>query len=155
LINALEKAGTSTDPEVRRRAESIVTTIGMKLRDEQLCFTGHTAAVRFVCVLADGKRLLTSGDDKTLRLWDADTGKELRVFEGHKGRVVSAAFSPDGKRILSGSWDMTMRLWDATTGKELHQMNHQDRGRNEVISVAFAPESKARSICYQHATRAS
>src|SRR5437667_9540541 len=43
LIKALEKAGTSGDPEVSRRAESIRTAIGMKLRDEQLCLTGHTS----------------------------------------------------------------------------------------------------------------
>src|SRR5205823_3717468 len=81
LLDALQKAETSTDPEVSRRAQGIVTDIGMKLRDEQLCLTGHTNGVWSVTISADGKRLLTSGNDRNLRLWDADTGEQLRVFE--------------------------------------------------------------------------
>src|SRR5205814_7953599 len=53
----------------------------------ELCLTGHTEALRSVCVSPDGKRLLTSSDDKTLRLWDAHTGKQLSVFEGHTDRA--------------------------------------------------------------------
>src|SRR5205823_4323707 len=89
---------------------------------EQLRLTGHKGQVWSVSVSADGKRLLTSSSDKTLRLWDTDTGKCLCVFEGHTGRIVGAALSPDGRRVLSGSGDRTVRLWDATTGKELQQM---------------------------------
>src|SRR5207245_1697796 len=82
LFDALHQATTSHDPEVRRRAEDLVAVLEKKLSGEQLRFTGHTALVRCVCVSADGKRVLTSSEDKTLRLWDADTGKELRVFAG-------------------------------------------------------------------------
>ena len=142
LLDALHKATSSNDPEVRRRAEVIVADIEKKFRDEQLCFTGHTAEVWTVSVSADGKRLLTSSADKTLRLWDADTGKCLRDFEGHTERIVGAALSPDGKRVLSGCDDRTVRLWDATTGKELRQMTGHTE---EVWSVAFGPEGQALS----------
>jgi WD40 repeat protein len=60
-----------------------------------------------VCVSAEGKRLLTSSDDRTLRPWDAHTGEQLRVFEGHTASVNAAALSPDGKRVLSGGSDKT------------------------------------------------
>jgi WD40 repeat protein len=59
----------------------------------------------------DGKALAGAGDDNTVRLWDAETGKELAVFK-HAGRVWSVAFSPDGKTVASGSDDKTVRLWD-------------------------------------------
>ena len=56
--------------------------------------------------------MLTGSGDKTARLWDAATGKDIRTFKGHKDAVTSVAFSPDGKRVLTGSNDKTARLWD-------------------------------------------
>jgi WD40 repeat protein len=112
--------------------------------DEQLCLTGHTSHVWSVSVSADGKRVLTSSTDKTLRLWDADTGQCLRVFEGHTGRVAfGAALSPDGKRVLSGSDDKTLRLWDADTGKEIRLMTGHTAN---VDGVAFGPDGMAISV---------
>jgi hypothetical protein len=51
-------------------------------------------------------------DDKTARIWDAATGKEITVLRGHEGAVQSAAFSPDGARIVTASDDKTARIWD-------------------------------------------
>ena len=59
----------------------------------------------------DGRRALSAGFDKTLRLWDLETGKELRRFAGHTGRVLDVIISDDGSRALSGSDDGTVRLW--------------------------------------------
>jgi WD40 repeat protein len=59
----------------------------------------------------DGARLLTGGSDRTVRLWDVRTGKELCRLRGHKAVVWSVAFAPDGRHALSGSADMTLRLW--------------------------------------------
>ena len=67
----------------------------------------------------DGKRVLTSSVDQTARLWDAATGKELRVFRGHAAPVSSARFSPNGRFVLTASEDGTTRLWDSETADEL------------------------------------
>ena len=80
-LDALRPATTSDEPEVRFRALQIVATIvadvDNRLYGPELCLTAHTGRVLSVCVSADGKRLLTCSDnDKTLRLWDADTGKK-------------------------------------------------------------------------------
>ena len=52
-----------------------------------------------------------------MKLWDRESGKELRTFQGHGSSSV--AFSPDGRHILSGSWDNTVKLWDRESGKEV------------------------------------
>jgi hypothetical protein len=73
-------------------------------------------------------RLLSGGDDNTLKLWNAATGELLRIFEGHSVSVKSVAFSHDGRRIVSGSDDTTVRLWDTATGNLLTTLIG---GRNE------------------------
>jgi WD40 repeat protein len=70
----------------------------------------------------DGQRIVSGSSDRKMRLWDANTGKQLGApFKGHKDAVSTVAFSHDGKQIVSGSNDTTVRLWDAMTGKQIGQ----------------------------------
>ena len=73
-------------------------------------------------VLADGRRALSGSDDRTLRLWDLETGAELRRFEGHTRWITSVTVLADGRRALSGAYDLTLRLWDLETGAELRRV---------------------------------
>ena len=59
----------------------------------------------------DGRRAVSASYDKTLRLWDLTTGREMHRFAGHEGAVSCVAVSPDGRYALSGSSDKTVRLW--------------------------------------------
>src|SRR5262249_29729574 len=86
----------------------------------------------------DGRQAVSGGDDATVRLWDVETGKQLRRFQGHTGNVCGVAFSPDGKRVLSGG-GKPMRLWDASTGKELWRFEGHTDG---IYDVAFSPDGK-------------
>ena len=84
----------------------------------------------------DGDTLVCCSADKTVRLWDVETRKELKTFNGHTAYVVSANFSPDGKLIVSGSHDSTVRLWNVV------EKNCQDtiRGHDSMVwSAVFDP----------------
>ena len=81
--------------------------------------------------------MLSGGADKTVRLWDADTGKELRQMTGHTGAVCSVAFGPEGQ-ALSGGYDGTMRLWDLKTGKQAGVFTAD----KNVCKVAYSAKAK-------------
>lgn len=148
-LDALYKAEASADAEVRGRAAKIAAAIQGKICVELMCLAGHTSEVWSVCVSADGKRLLTGSEDKTLRLWDTATGKSLHVFKGHTELLYGSALSPDGKQVLSAG-DKTVRLWDTSTGKEIRQMTgHQ----GFVVRVALGPEGRALSGGYDGTLR--
>ena len=79
---------------------------------DPLALTGHQDAVSTAAYSPDGNLIVTGSFDRTLRVFQAADGAELRVLDGHLGQVLSVAVSADGRRVLSGSRDATVKLWD-------------------------------------------
>ena len=83
------------------------------------------------------QKIISGSVDRTIKIWDANTGICLQTLKGHSDGVTSVAFSPDGTRIISGSYDKTIKIWDANTGQCLETLMGHSRG---VFSVAFSPD---------------
>ena len=102
---------------------------------------GHSRPVLSVAFSPDGQRIVSGSHYQAIKLWDAQTGLELRSLD-LPGSVGSMAFSPDGQRIVSSSHDDTdnaIKVWDAQTGSDLRTLEgHSD----SVQSVAFSPDGQ-------------
>ncbi|REK26403.1 MAG: WD40 repeat domain-containing protein [Planctomycetota bacterium] len=99
----------------------------------------HEGPVGSVTWSPDSRWILSGSADKTIRVWDADSGAEVAVLRGHEGNVKSVCWSPDGRWIASSSGDITLRLWDAATGAELAVLRgHEER----VNSVCWSPDGR-------------
>jgi RNA polymerase sigma factor (sigma-70 family) len=107
---------------------------------------GHTGRVTWVAFASDGRRAISSSHDRTIRIWDVGTGRELRLLSGHHDRIECAVFSPDGRRALSCAWDGTIRLWDVATGKQLKCFDAVGAPGVHIARMAFLPDGN-RFLC--------
>jgi WD40 repeat protein len=106
---------------------------------------GHAEIVYAVAFSPDGQRLATGSFDKSVKLWDAATGKAVRTLAGpggHQNLVLCVAFSPDGKLLASGGADNQVRLWKldgppkpGTVENPVRSLGHN----REVDALAFNP----------------
>jgi hypothetical protein len=108
-----------------------------ELMGEVRRFVGHTGEIRRLTVSPDGRQLLTAAWDKTIRLWDVATGRELLQWNADNQRVHSVAFLPDGRRALScGNDDRLLRLWGLTDARELRSYVGHTKGLEHVAVCA-------------------
>eukprot|EP01127_Copromyxa_protea_P017641 TRINITY_DN5409_c0_g1_i1.p1 TRINITY_DN5409_c0_g1~~TRINITY_DN5409_c0_g1_i1.p1 ORF type:complete len:342 (+),score=59.71 TRINITY_DN5409_c0_g1_i1:27-1052(+) len=78
---------------------------------------GHLACVSAVKYSPDGKWLASCSSDKTVRIWDAETGALEKTLEGHTGGINDLAWTTDCSHVASASDDNTINLWEVSSGK--------------------------------------
>ncbi len=88
-------------------------------RPDLVVQSGHTSSVGSLAFSPDGRYIASGSRDRTVKVWDVDSGMELRTFARHNGLVKTVAFSPNGRFVASGGQDKIIRLWDITTGREV------------------------------------
>ena len=96
--------------------------------------SGHTKEVNCLTFSLDGTLLVSGSDDKTVKLWDVQTGGVINTFHGHTSQVWSVSISPDSTMIASGSWDNTIRLWDVQTRECLQIIKQQAEAKHIIFT---------------------
>ncbi|MFC2116034.1 caspase family protein [Bacteroidota bacterium] len=104
---------------------------------ETVIQTGHYAAVTSVAFSPDGRFTATGSSDKTVKLWEASTGREIRSYLGHTHDIRYIAFAPDGKLLASIDRDYHLKIWEIPTSKELHDIFIPGV---RILSLVFHPD---------------
>ncbi|MCG6133219.1 MAG: hypothetical protein MET45_00890 [Nostoc sp. LLA-1] len=134
------KSGVDIFPGVVRvQPRPIIRRTNVDRLELRHTLTGHSWFVTFVAFSPDGQTLASASADRTIKLWDLNTGNLRHTLTGHSWSVIYVAFSPDGQTVASGSGDKTIKLWDVKTGNLRRSLTgHSDW----VNSVAFSPDGK-------------
>ena len=110
-----EKAQKDANAASEKRCKEKVS----EYRKQHATFLSPTGGFKCCALSRSGKRAVTGSSDKTIRVWELETGKEVLKMEGHTGAVSGVALSHDGKIALSCSYDKTCRVWDCETGVQV------------------------------------
>jgi WD40 repeat protein len=87
----------------------------------------------------DSKYICTGSEDKTAKIWNAQSAQLIHTLQGHSAGIESVAFSHDSKYICTGSYDQTAKIWNAQSAQLIHSL----QGHSQLISsVAFSHDSK-------------
>ncbi|MDM9583595.1 serine/threonine-protein kinase [Nostoc sp. GT001] len=100
---------------------------------------GHENSVLSVAISPDGKTIASSGDDRTIKLWDLATGKLISSLNGHFQQVNVVVISPNGKLLVSASDDNTIKIWNLATRKQIRTLiGHSD----SIHALAISADSE-------------
>jgi WD40 repeat protein len=99
---------------------------------------GHENSVSSVAISPDGQMIASSGD-RTIKLWNLATGKQISSLNGHSQQVNIVVISPDGKTLVSGSDDNTIKIWNLATGEQIRTLIGHS---SAVHALAISPDGK-------------
>ena len=110
--------------------------------------TSSTDTVHVVVWSPDGRQIASGHGDRTVQVWEANTGKQICIYHGHVADyprpafsgVYAVAWSPDGRRIVSGGGNGTIQVWEANTGNQIYRT--EAIGIGIVYAVSWSPDGQ-------------
>jgi WD40 repeat protein len=99
----------------------------------------HSLPITAIAYDPDGKFLASASYDRTVKIWDADSGELVQTLRGHIGPVTCIAFHPKGNMLVSGGKDQRLRLWERDE-KVWRPGNSWPAHASAINAVAFHPD---------------
>ncbi|MEB3278701.1 MAG: WD40 repeat domain-containing serine/threonine-protein kinase [Lyngbya sp.] len=118
ILTALRSHST-TSYQIPKASQTFASPVSWENATCVGTLTGHSNLVRSVAFSPDGRILASGSDDKTIKLWDVSTRREIVTLRGHLSLILSVAFNQDGSILASGSSNNTIKLWDVSTRMQI------------------------------------
>lgn len=134
--------------DVKGQKELKTLDVEMKEKDDKGKVIKSKDGILVVAFLPDNK-LLSGGNDKYLRVWDVESGKELKKMGPMKQYVYGLAVSKDGKKAATAGYGGELHVWEVDSGKDLFKEQLKER---ITYSVAFSPDESALITCHEKST---
>jgi len=100
---------------------------------------GHSASVLACAVTPDGRRIVSGSQDRTLRIWDASSGRPLATLQDHSASVRACVVTPDGRHVVSASHDKTLKVWDIDSERTVITL----QGHSTIVTAcAVTPDGR-------------
>jgi len=99
----------------------------------------HNDEVHELAFSSSGHLLASASTDRTVGVWDVQTGRRVAESLRHDDLVDAVVFSPDGRLLASGSYDKTVKLWSTATWDTIQTLWQGER----VAYVSFSRDGAA------------
>ncbi|KAG0696835.1 WD40-repeat-containing domain protein [Suillus ampliporus] len=137
--------GPKDNASFQLRPQSASTHKAKSYDQAQMTLKGHEGGVYGVALIPGTRLLVTCATDRSLRMWNLDTGKQVgKPLIGHDASLRTVAASPNGRWIVSGGRYGSIVVWEVATQKcvSVSFKGHDSEDVHMVRSVVFAPDNE-------------
>lgn len=134
---------------LRISAIAVVVAVsdGRAWSQDPVVLMGHEGAITMGRFTPDGRSVVTSGTDTTVRVWNAAAGTELRQYRQHTGPVYCLDISSNAQILATGAQDNSVRLWDLLPATPMQTTALNDK---HVAGMALSPDGRILLVAGQN-----